>query len=249
MSKLIYNLDMNIATGTIKEEILKVWGGYQAYNIFNVSDEDYEKQYEELAEALGTIRLCHPVNDKTTKFSKSRDVKYDPTIYHYFASNTRQPLHTDYSYYEKNESPDWLMLYCKYPSEYGGMTHLLSTNTLKQILEKYNSDLLKRIQINVHWKYTGEDGDKLHVKPIFDGEQINWNYWQIKEEFNNDQVMQVREEFFRFLEDVIVDGAMYDFSKTWKSGDCIIFNDKYTLHGRDAFLGDRWLKDHAFYER
>ena len=28
-----------------------------------------------------------------------------------------------------------------------------------------------------------------------------------------------------------------------------IFNDKYNLHGRDAFLGDRWLKDHAFYNK
>ena len=60
--------------------------------------------------------------------------------------------------------------------------------------------------------------------------------------------MKIREEFFKFLENVIVDGCIYYFSKKWDVGDCIIFNDRIMLHGRDAFLGnERWLKDHAFY--
>ena len=46
--------------------------------------------YENIAESLiGKIRLCHPVNDKSTKFSKSRDIKPNPRLYHYTA-NTRQ---------------------------------------------------------------------------------------------------------------------------------------------------------------
>lgn len=247
----IYHINMADSNKTIQQEIQQVWGKYMAYHIYNVADIDYETQYENLAETLGEIRLCHPVNDKTTKFSKSRDIKYNPGIYHYFASNTRQPLHTDYAYYHKDENPDWLMLYCIQPSEYGGKTHLLSVNTLINIMEKYNPELLKTLYntTNVKWKYTGEDGDKLHTKPFLKNGLINWNYWQVKEEFNTKEVMEVKEKFFNFLENIIVDGSMYDFSKTWKPGDCIIFNDKHTLHGRDAFLGERWLKDHAFYNK
>lgn len=247
--KPICHIDMNKAKGTIKEEVSKVWGEYLSYHIFNVSDENYEEQYSELVKELGTIRMCHPVNDKTTEFSESRDIKYDPEIYHYFASNTRQPMHTDYAYYRADESPDWLMLYCMYPSEYGGKTHILSLQTLTTILEKYDPELLELMKTDVTWSYTGEDGDKIHDKHLFDGETINWNYWQIKEELNSEQVMKVREKFFRFLEDVIVGGAMYDYSKVWQTGDCIIFNDNRCLHGRDAFLGDRWLKDRAFYNK
>tara|TARA_R100001079_G_scaffold49605_2_gene25242 strand:- start:2396 stop:3175 length:780 start_codon:yes stop_codon:yes gene_type:complete len=245
----ICTIDMSKSSKSILEELQPVWGKFKAYHIENVNTKDFEKEYEEAAEKLGEIRLCHPVNDKSTEFSKSRDIKYNPEIYHYFASNTRQPLHTDYAYYHETESPDWLMLYCMQPSEYGGKTHLLSTESLISILKKYNPKLLEDIKVDVTWKYNGKDGDKIHKKPILEGHKINWNYWQIKEELNTPEVMKIREEFFTFLEKVIVDGCMYDFSKIWKPGDCIIFNDKFTLHGRDAFLGQRWLKDHAFYSK
>ena len=238
---------MSKSSKTILEELQAVWGMYNAYHIFNVTGSNIEKEYEETSEGLGKIRLCHPVNDKTTKFSNSRDIKYDPEVYHYFASNTRQPLHSDYAYYLDSESPNWLMLYCVYPSEYGGKTHILSTKSLVTILEKYNPKLLEDIKIDVTWKYEGKDGDKIHKNPILEGTIINWNYWQIKEELNSPKVMRIREDFFNFLENVIVAGGMYDFSKVWKPGDCVLFNDKFNLHGRDAFLGDRFLKDHAFY--
>jgi alpha-ketoglutarate-dependent taurine dioxygenase len=254
----IENVVCHINVGKIHEkyndkhigDILEpVWNHFMVYNIYNVPEFDHIKGYEEVAEKFGTIRLCHPVNDKSTNFSKSRDIKYNPDIYHYFASNTRQPLHTDYAYYREGESPDWLILYCQYPSEWGGITSLISTKTMSKILSKYNPELLEKIKIDVTYKYNGEDGDKIHDIFLYDGKFINWNYWQIKEEFNDEKVMEVREEFFRFLEDVLVDGSIYDVSKEWNPRDCVIFNDHLVLHGRSAFLGDRWLKDHAFYKK
>jgi hypothetical protein len=248
MDNTICHIDMASNT-SVKEELLKVWGKYNAYHIFNIPNvEDYTEIYKELAEELGELRTCHSANDKVTSFSKSRDIKFDPSLYHYFASNTRQPLHTDWAYYESSDSPEWLMLYCLEPSEWGGKTHILSIKTLEKILKTYNPELLEKIKIDVCWKYNGVDGDKLHKKPIYDGKSINWNYWQIKEEYNNEEIIKVRDEFFYFLENYIVGGGIYDFSKKWQKGDCILFNDKVNLHGRDAFLGtSRWLKDHAIY--
>lgn len=250
--KTLCHIDMSNTKKSIYDKIKEVWGEYGAYHIYNVPEDDYISLYENLAESLGEIRLCHTVNDKTrkSKFSKSRDIKPNPELYHYYTSTTRQPLHTDYAYYREDEAPEWLMLYCLETSEYGGKTHLLSTKTLNTILEKYNPELLEKIKVGINWEYLGDDGDKIHVKPLYDGTKINWNYWQIKEELNDPSVMEIRQEFFEFLEGYIVGGGIYDFSKKWKKGDCIIFNDKINLHGRDAFFGNnRWLKDHAFFNK
>jgi alpha-ketoglutarate-dependent taurine dioxygenase len=249
INKIICHMDMSLDDKNIKEKIKEVWGDHMIYHIHNVPNTNYVKFYEELAESLGTIKLCPPVNG-SSKLLKSTDIKPNPDLYHYYSSTTRQPLHTDYSYYNKNDHPDWLMLYCLGTAEYGGLTHILSTKTLKTILEKYNPKLLEKMYVDVVWKYKDRDGEKIHTKPLFDGTSINWNYYQIKEELNNSKVMKIRQELFDFLENTIVDGSMYDFSKQWNVGDCIIFNDHLTLHGRDAFLGnDRWLKDHAFFNK
>ena len=245
--KQICHIDMSKGNPNIQTRVKEVWDKYLAYHIFNVSEENLEDTYEKLAESLGNIRLCPTANGGP--LVKSRDIKVDKDLYKYFASNTKQPLHTDYAYYPEKESPDWLMLYCKSPSEYGGKTHLLSSKSLIKILKKYNPKLLKEIHLDVNWVYLQESGDKIHSRPILNGNKINWNYFQIKDELNTKEVIKVREDFFQFLEKNIVDGAMYDFSKIWKSGDCIIFNDKFIMHGRDAFLGERWLKDHAFYSK
>lgn len=226
-----------------------LWGGYDIYHIFNVTTSDVIKLYENLANTLGVVKECHPVNDKNTTISKSRDIKFEKNVPHFFASNSRQPLHTDYAYYEESSSPDWLMLYCVEPSEYGGVTDILSLDTLKEVMRKYNEKLLESIEIDVNWVYKGKDGDVVHKKPIMSENGMNWNYWQIKEEVNSPEVMRVAEEFFCFLENTIVQSRIFDFSKKWKEGDCIIFKDRKNLHGRSSFLGDRWLKDHAFFQK
>jgi len=243
MSDIICHIDMAKFDLELKNIIDKVWGKYVAYHIYNVPEQDYTLLYNNLSSHLGFVDERISANG-STEVSKSRDIKYNPDLYHYYTSNTRQPLHTDYAYYEEKDTPDWLMLYCMDVSEFGGMTHLLSVKTLKNILEKYNPNLLEKIKININWKYVGKGKDIVHTRPLFDGEKINWNYWQVKEELNTSKVMEVRQEFFDFMEKVICDRSIYDFSKKWNKGDCIIFNDHYCLHGRDAFLGNsRWLKD------
>jgi len=225
------------------------WGKYQVYNIINVPKTDYALFYENLATQLGTIEACRPVNDKSKEFSKSRDIKPDPSVYHFYAAKTRQPLHTDHAHYPLSQSPDWVYMYCLEASDFGGTTRILSLSKLKKIMEQYNPKLLEKLSINASYGYVGPNGDEIHTKPILFNDIINWNYWQIKPKINSKEVLKVREEFFRFLEDVIGDGCMYDFSKIWSKGDLIIFNDKKVMHGRDAFLGDRWLKTFSLFNK
>ena len=247
INEIICHIDGGEGEHSIAPKLSKVWGKYMAYHIHNVQSSNYTSLYENLAESLGTIRMCNASNDPLTPFSKSRDIRVDPTLYKYFASSTKQPLHTDYAFYRETDRPDWLMLFCITPSEFGGLTHLLSTKTLVAILEKYNPKLLDKLYININWSYTGSDGEFQHSKPLLKGMEMNWNYWQIKEELNSSDVMNVRQEFRDFLKEVIEEGNIYDFEKKWNTGDCIIFNDRLMLHGRDAFLGtERWLKDFAF---
>lgn len=248
MKDKICHIDMqNLHQDYIYDKMHLEWGKYDIYHIFNVNADDPRVVYEKLANTLGTIKICHPVNNRDTKISNSRDIKFDPDIPHFFASNSRQPLHTDYAYYKEETAPDWLMLYCMTPSKYGGITDVLSLDTLRGVMREHDPQLLKDIEVDIVWRYESKGGDIIHTKPILNENKINWNYWQIRKELNLKTTIKIAERFFRFLEDVVVESRIYDFSKKWQTGDCIIFKDSSNLHGRTAFLGDRWLKDHAFY--
>lgn len=247
MNNITLEIDGTKGKDYIVNSLQKDWGKYIIYHVKNVSETDYISFYENLASKLGRIEDCRPVNEKSKNFSKSRDIRPDPDVYHFYAANTRQPLHTDYAYFPSEKSPDWVLMYCLEPSELGGTTRFISANKLKKIMKKYNPSLLEKLSVEVTWSYVGEDGDEIHQKPIMIDERINWNYWQIKSNLNSKFIMEIREEFFKFLEDAIMAGGIYDFSKVWNRGDVVIFNDKKTLHGRDSFLGNRWLKDHAMF--
>ena len=247
MNNFIFQIDGSKGLNAIRDELKSSWGDYLMYHVYDVAETDYVSFYEDLSGHLGIIEECRPVNDKSKIFSKSRDIRPNPDLYHFYAANTRQPLHSDYAYFPVNNSPDWVLMYCLKPSEFGGTTRFLSAFTLRQIMEKYNPELLEKLSIEVTWSYVGANGDELHKKSILKEDRINWNYWQIKPELNDEKVINIRNDFFEFLENVVTDGSIYDFSKVWKRGDVIIWNDKKMLHGRDAFLGDRWLKDHALF--
>lgn len=248
LDNYIFELNGSIGQAKIIKTLQENWNKYQIYHIFNLEETDYERFYEDLANKLGVIQDCRPVNSKDKAFSKTRDIRYEPSDYHFYAANTRQPLHTDHAYYPEKKSPDWAMLYCLGTSEFGGSTRFLTVENLRKIMKKYNNTLLSKLSKEVTWRYIGDGENEIHHKPILSGERINWNYWQIKSDLNDEKIIKIANEFFEFLENVIEDGNIFDFSKIWARGDAVICNDKKVLHGRDAFLGnDRWLKYHAFY--
>jgi hypothetical protein len=236
----------------ILKKINLVWSYFLNYNIYNLpklllkNDNDIIEFYNNLMKNLGSLCICHPVNDKTTKFSYSRDIKFIPDTNRFFTSNNRQPLHNDFAYYPYNISPDWILLMSLQQCEYGGFTSIVNVKLLTTILEKYNKNLLDEITDCVI-KYKYEDVKRGSIiskkKLLIDDNIINWNYFQIKTEFNDEHVIKVKNNFYQFLEKVITDGQIFTYKKIWNRGDATLSNDHLNLHQRSSFLGSRWLKD------
>ena len=83
IENIICHIDLekinNYTQLTLKDLLKQVWNHFVAYHIFNVNQKDFVEMYEDIAEDLiGKIRLIHPVNDKSTTFGKSRDIKPNP---------------------------------------------------------------------------------------------------------------------------------------------------------------------------
>ena len=244
----VYNFNFIIS------KIIEVWGYFLSYNIFNLpndilaSDELVIEFYKTMMASLGELCTCHPVNDKTTKFSQSRDIKYIPKSNKFFSSNARQPLHNDYAYYPEEISPDWLLLMSLQQSEYGGITSYINTKKVNEIMEKYNKELLEKVKsCEIIYKYEDiEKGTIVHKKKLFSDDNVtNWNFFQIKDELNSIETMNIRSDFFDFLEKFITDGQVVTLKKEWSRGEAILINDHFNLHQRSSFLGSRWLKDYV----
>ena len=242
----------------ISEKIKSVWGHFGSYYIFNV-DQEWSKEtlcdcYYSLSCEIGELIKARPVNSEKTAQSYSRDVKYVPGENHFYASNIMQPLHNDFAYFTYKNAADYLSLFCIKNAEYGGITSLLKTQTLRDILEKYNPSLYEKLEINFTYKsQVDADGNfDIHDKLLFDKTTnfINWNNFQIKPEYNDAEKINIRNEFHTFLYEFISKGLMYDLNIVWKRGDCIIFNDHLNLHTRSSFLGrERWLSGYAMFEK
>ena len=253
-----YNKNVNIEKSYyfLLDKFKLGWRKFKIYSINNIDKSNDNNTiinfYQKIMGDLGELVNCHPVNDKTKSFSNSRDIKYIPNSNHFYSSNIRQPLHNDYAYYPDNISPDWLLLFCLEKSEYGGFTSLIDNNYLISILKKYNPLLLDKI-MNIELTYRYEDIEKGEIKHnnlLVDSNNImNWNYFQIKDEYNTDEAISIRNEFFKFLEKIITDGDIHTIKKDWISGDGLLFNDHLTLHQRTSFLGSRWLKDFAIFDK
>lgn len=232
----------------IKEKFNLVFRYFLIYHLYNLNlesddDNDIINYYNYFSEIIGTPVSCLPVNDISVSKTLSRDIKYDSLAKtkRFYSSNLRQPLHNDYSHYPVTLSPDWLMLYCLEPSEYGGFTSLITNKTIKTIMKKYEPELFEKIYHKINYLYV--EGNIIHSKLLFsENNESSWNYFQIHKEYNDDYTMSIKEQFNSFLKN-ITEAKISTLSKKWKRGDCIIFNDHFVMHERSSFYGSRHLKD------
>lgn len=257
VNEILLILEQSFSNDFLINNLTKIWGYFISYYIYNLpsnlSNDKINYIYENTAKSLGTLVQCRPVNDSSKKISYFRDVKFIPNTNHFYSSNITQPLHNDFAYFTYEKAPNYLSLYCLEPSDYGGITSLISTKKIKNILETYNKELLSKLEIDITFKsqVDSKGNFDIHNKKLFDLKTnfINWNYFQTKEEFNDSSKIEIRNELFDFLNNVITKGNMHDLNIKWSKGDCIIFNDHLNLHTRSSFLGNRWLSGHAFFKK
>ena len=205
----------------------------QQNTVVHVSDppSDPESYYLKLSQFVGDLVNMDEdlaTGNKNTLFWT--DIKYDKKIQNsYRHSNTRQPLHTDGSY-EKN-APDLSFFYCIEKAKFGGATTFLPYDVLVSMLEEHDPTLLERLSTTTIQISKGNDGKSAK---IIDNGKLTWNYFRV-------EPCSLREEFHRFLEDVVVESCVAN-PLHLHPGEAVFFWDEHLLHGRNAFLGNRWLK-------
>lgn len=203
---------------------------------------DYKELYSALVDKLGEI--VNVDEDIKTGNAKSAerwtDVRYDKANDFTFRhANTRQPLHTDAAYV--NFDLDVNFFFCMQNAEVGGATTFIDSEDLIKILENYEPELYEKLKtVEVEF---GKGEDQRKKRKIIDsdgrGIKLNWNYFRVMPD-NPAEVIEVCEEFHKFLENKIVAGGLLT-GLILKPGEGVFFQDDRILHGRNSFYGDRTL--------
>lgn len=145
-------------------------------------------------------------------------------------SDTRQPFHTDGAY--ESNSPQICYFFCKESALFGGSTIFIRSHELIDILRLYDSELLHQLKTTEVTFLKGNDFKKCLI--IDHNNNLNWNWYRC------DQSLEINLKFHKFLESKIFDGGLY-FSVKLSPGEALFFNDSKVLHGRNSFIGARWL--------
>lgn len=192
---------------------------------FSISD-----YWSECAKRIGSPVPMEEDSKGNKTGSLFTDIKYpsNKKSESFSYSNTRQPLHTDGSY--ESKAPNTTYFFCMKESLYGGSTTFILLEELKKYIEIYDRELLNKIQNTevIHSK-----GDDFKSRPILSDNKLTWNYYRCND-------VPIRNEFHNFLESYIVGGDLCQSVKL-KFGEALFFKDEELLHGRTAFLGERWL--------
>lgn len=194
---------------------------------------NYGEYFEEMAKYVGDLVPMEESLDTGDKTGDLfTDIRYDSTLPDSFRhSNTRQPLHTDGSY--EASAPNVTFFYCIKRARHGGATTFIEGTELCRILYDYDSNL-HHAACNTPVKFF--KGNDSKERPIIGkgGMVMTWNYYRAEK-------TPLVEKFHRFLEDKIVGGGV-TFPLMLEEGEGVFFHDEELLHGRNSFVGFRWLK-------
>ena len=94
-----------------------------------------------------------------------------------------------------------------------------------------NNDLLQTIKTT---KVKFSKGNDFKITEILNEETCNWNFYRAEN-------LPLVHAFHDYLENRIINMGLTTNIQLAK-GDAIFFRDNLVLHGRNAFIGDRWLK-------
>ncbi len=203
---------------------------------------NHKEFYQSLVDKIGEI--VNVDEDIKTGNAKSAerwtDIRYDKeNDFTFRHANTRQPLHTDAAYV--NFDLDVNFFFCIETAEVGGATTFIDSDDVIKVLEKYEPALYEKLKtVEVDF---GKGEDQRKKRRIIDtdkrGVKLNWNYFRVMPD-NPKDVLELCEEFHRFLENKIVAGGLLT-GLVLQPGEGVFFQDDRILHGRNSFYGARTL--------
>jgi alpha-ketoglutarate-dependent taurine dioxygenase len=225
--KLFTTIERSKSTGKIIKEL------FHDYLVVHVSAQSVttEDYWADQAREIGDLKIMDEdlaTGNKTGKFWI--DIKYDPAFpNHFIHANARQPLHTDGSY--ESDAPNISFFYCIQEALMGGATTYIDINTVKECLKWENNALLERLFDEPLLFSKGNDSKR---SAIFHDDKCNWNYYRTEK-------VELAELFHDFLERRIINMGITNGVRL-KPGEALFFRDDMILHGRNAFMGNRWLR-------
>lgn len=157
----------------------------------------------------------------------------------YSHSNTRQPFHTDGSY--ESNAPQITYFFCKEEAKCGGSTIFIENQVLVDLIDFYDTEFLKELKSTQVEFSKGNDCKKKYI--IDKDNKLTWNWHRCN------QQLPLNIKFHEFLEKNVFETGTYE-SISLKAGEALFFMDEEVLHGRNCFIGPRWLvKGGIYYER
>lgn len=199
------------------------------------NDENY---WAEAAQSVGKLAPMEEDYDGNKTGRQFTDIKhpwFKPSN-SFSHSNTRQPLHTDGSY-EAN-APDITFFSCLEAPRFGGQTIFVGLSQIIEFLNEFSPELLHRLKNEI---ITHGKGNDSKTKPIIHDNKLTWNYYRC-------EPCNLRDEFHNFLENYVIGGNLYQ-GVSLSPGEALFFKDEDLLHGRNSFIGRRWLIKGGIYVR
>lgn len=211
-------------------------------------DVDPENLYSQLAEKIGYVPNVDedPVTAKLSGNSWT-DVRFNKAkkteAYKY--SDLRHALHTDYCYIPHSFIDcEWSFLFCIDPAPIGGATIAMNPYVLIDILKKHEPGRYRELtETDVIFERQGAPFGA-NTTRIIDFDEVGpLFFWSVNRvsESNTSQTKELCKWFHEFLETRIIGGGLAT-AIDLKRGEALFFQDKRSLHGRNAFFGERHLK-------
>jgi alpha-ketoglutarate-dependent taurine dioxygenase len=203
--------------------------------------------WRSVGEVLGPS--CDVVEDSVTGQPKVvpgawMDVRFEPdrpdTYRHH---KVGQPLHSDGAYSPPEYARQIAMFYLERQARTGGESLFVDAATVAERARSRDPALYAALTtLPVQFGKVG-GGRVTTILSTQDGRlTVNWNYFRVLPG-QGEAVDRLREDFRRFLEDMVEDGAVTCFRLD--AGDVVFFRDDEVLHGRRDFQaeqsGDRLL--------
>jgi alpha-ketoglutarate-dependent taurine dioxygenase len=182
--------------------------------------------------SAGGPRLDDPAERPEIVLSDWWEIAYKPELAHaYTYSKTRQPLHTDNSWFADPAEINFFIMEKQAPR--GGEQLIYPVSRLMQDLAAEEPDLLTDLtSVKVTIKKGEHDYfNRTTIIALENGPRVYWNFYRTEKP--TPEIQRMCEALFAYCERKEATSSVERVRLD--SGDCLTFNDLKLLHGRTAF--------------